>query len=106
MHFSLLLVSHCMYVVEGSISTAGTDASGALWHSVQWGFPNQVSIREAKRADRSLQLVWYCVVVADKTWAGPEAAVNKPLTPSLPRKKKESLREHYQSGHGMAIGAA
>lgn len=40
------------------------------------------------------------MAVADKTWAGPEATVTK-LHPPI----KESVREHYQSGHGMGAGA-
>lgn len=40
------------------------------------------------------------MAVADKTWAGPKATVTK-LHPPV----KGSLREHYQSGHGMAVGA-
>lgn len=82
-----------------SISTAGTNGSGALLCSAQWGFPNQGNIRGAKRAASSLQPVWW--------WLTRPRQGQKQQWPSpnLPSPIKESLRDPHQSGNGMAVGA-
>lgn len=82
-----------------SISTAGTNASGALHHSAQWGFPNQRNIGGVKRAARSPQPVWQWLT---RPGQGQEQQWPSP-TPTAPI--KESLGEHHQSGNGMAAGA-